>query len=129
VVSDQAGVSYHNDDHGRMDSATDGTKIAYNELGLPIEIDRGSLSSTFKYDGLHARVLKSGPLGTTVSIGGIYELRHGSGGDEEAFLVEGTDGATVAQVVYDGAAGADSIEFLLSDRQVSSWSTSAPLTA
>ena len=60
------------------------------------------MTTTFKYDALHARVLKSNNQGSsTISIGGLYEKRVTSSDTTYAYYVVGERGV-VAQIEIDG---------------------------
>jgi RHS repeat-associated protein len=106
------GTSYGYDALGRQVSSSQGLAISYNSFDLPTSITptAGAAPTTFLYDANRQRVLKTGPAGTTVSLGGgLYERRIGqgtNGGDLHVFNVQG-----LAQVVYDDGAASEKTEY------------------
>ncbi len=105
--------NYGYDDRGRQDQSPDRT-VDYTTFDLPKSITTAGVPTTFGYDAHRARVKKTGPAGTIISIGGLYELHEGPNGTEHVFRVPGTDGS-VAEVVYDPASGSLERRFVLAD--------------
>ncbi len=74
VTGASTGDSYLYDLRGNQTSAPElGRTISFTSFALPKSVTTASGTTTFLYDANHQRVLKSGPSGTTVYIGGIYE--------------------------------------------------------
>jgi len=114
-LNERDGVVYHYDERGRLDSSDAGLLIAYTDFDLPKSYRKGDDVTELKYDAGHHRVRKSGPSGTTIYIGGIYERREDAQGTKHVFNISGPDGM-VAQVVYDQTYPTeDNIEYLHQD--------------
>jgi RHS repeat-associated protein len=83
-----------------------GRQIAYTSFDLPRTIDTADGRTSFGYDGFGDRVLKQGPGGSVIALGGLYERRvDASTGISHVFYVQG-GGRSIAQVVWTEAAGA-----------------------
>jgi RHS repeat-associated protein len=92
--------SYTYDEIGNQKSAP-GRRAAFWEFGLPKQVTTNAITTTFKYDALRARVVKSNDHGSsTISIGGLYEKRVDGGQTTYANFVLGERGV-VAQVEVD----------------------------
>jgi RHS repeat-associated protein len=93
--------AYAYDELGNQTTAP-GRTAQFWEFGLPRQITSSGTTTTFKYDALHDRVLKSNNQGSsTISIGGLYEKRVTSSDTTYAYYVVGERGV-VAQIEIDG---------------------------
>jgi RHS repeat-associated protein len=114
-LNKREGMEYHYDARGRLDSSSADLLITYTDFDLPKSYKKGNDVTELSYDAGHHRVRKSGPSGTTIYIGGIYERREDAQGTKHVFTLSGPDGL-VAQVVYDPTYPTqDTIEYLHQD--------------
>jgi RHS repeat-associated protein len=79
-----------------------GRAIVHSAFDLPRRVTKNGSTWALMYDAFGHRVKKTGPDGTTLYVGDLYELRETASGITHVFHVEGTDGP-VAEVIYDGA--------------------------
>ncbi|WP_104983893.1 RHS repeat-associated core domain-containing protein [Sorangium cellulosum] len=114
AVSSNLDGSFFYDARGRLEQDPD-RSLAYTSFDLPREIATAAGVTRFEYDAAGARVRKQGPAGTTVTIGGLYQRREDAGGTKHVFLVPGSDGLAVAQVVVDEASGEQQVQYLHHD--------------
>lgn len=94
----QAATTYQYDARGRQVLAP-GRSVHYSDADLPRGIGTLGSETTFLYDAFGARVSKTGGLGTTLTLGDLYERRTTSGAVEHVFYVHSDEGAVV-EVVY-----------------------------
>ncbi|WP_437675410.1 RHS repeat-associated core domain-containing protein [Sorangium sp. So ce131] len=106
--------SFFYDARGRLEQDPD-RSLAYTSFDLPREIATAAGVTRFEYDAAGARVRKQGPAGTTVTIGGLYQRREDADGTKHVYLVPGSDGLAVAQVVVDEASGERWVQYLHHD--------------
>ncbi|AUX35167.1 MULTISPECIES: FG-GAP-like repeat-containing protein [Sorangium] len=116
VVSYNLDGSFHYDARGRLERDPE-REIRYTSFDLPREITTAAGVTRFDYDAAGARVRKVGPAGTTVTVGGLYERRQGEEGTKHVFLVPGSDGLMVAQVVVEAGSAARRVQYLHQDAQ------------
>ena len=90
-------TAYHYDSHGRQDQQIGGRTLTYTPLDLPKTVTLAATSGsgtggatwTLQYDAFGNRAQKSGPDGTTVYVGGVYQLRTTSAGQDHVYQVPG----------------------------------------
>ena len=99
VVSNQHDI-YAYDALGRQWSGG-GRVIGHSAFDLPRTVTRNGNAWTLLYDAFGNRVKKTGPDGSTIYVGGLYERRETAAGIKHVFHVDGTDGP-VAEVTFDG---------------------------
>jgi RHS repeat-associated protein len=99
VVNNQHDI-YAYDTLGRQVSGG-GRTIGHSAFDLPRRVTKNGSTWGLLYDAFGHRVKKTGPDGTTIYVGDLYELRETASGIKHVFHVEGTDGP-VAEVIYDG---------------------------
>ncbi|WP_437968481.1 RHS repeat-associated core domain-containing protein [Sorangium sp. So ce260] len=116
AVSSNLDGSFFYDARGRLEQDPE-REIRYTSFDLPREITTAAGVTRFDYDAAGARVRKAGPAGTTVTLGGLYERRQGAEGTKHVFLVPGSDGLMVAQVVVDERSGERRVQYLHQDAQ------------
>ena len=76
VAEISGGRTFSYDNVGNM--LSDGLRsYAWNADNMPTSITMGGATTSFVYDGLGRRVKKSGPSGTTLYIGDLYEISGG----------------------------------------------------
>jgi RHS repeat-associated protein len=81
-------AQYSYDSHGRQTSGA-GRSIVYNAYDLPKTLSSSGNTWTLLYDAFGNRVQKSGPDGTTIYVGGLYEKRTTNAGVLDVFHVPG----------------------------------------
>ena len=99
LVNNQHDI-YEYDTLGRQKNGG-GRAIAYSAFDLPRRVTKNGSTWGLLYDAFGHRVKKTGPDGTTIYVGDLYELRETTSGIKHVFHVDGTDGP-VAEVIYDG---------------------------
>ena len=99
VVSNQHDI-YAYDALGRQWSGG-GRVIGHSAFDLPRTVTKNGNAWTLLYDAFGNRVKKTGPDGTTIYVGGLYERRETAASIKHVFHVDGTDGP-VAEVTFDG---------------------------
>lgn len=92
---------YTYDTLGRQLSGGGRTIPSYSAFDLPKTLSKNGMTWNLAYDAFGQRVKKTGPDGTTIYVGGLYERRESSAGTQHVFHVDGTDGP-VAEVIFDG---------------------------
>ncbi|WP_437528767.1 FG-GAP-like repeat-containing protein [Sorangium sp. So ce726] len=116
AVSSSLDGSFFYDARGRLEQDPE-REIRYTTFDLPREITTAGGVTRFDYDAMGARVRKAGPSGTTVTVGGLYERRQGAEGTQHVFLVPGSDGLMVAQVVVKEGSAERRVQYLHQDAQ------------
>jgi RHS repeat-associated protein len=84
--------AYTFDARGRLVNPN-GQTTTYTEFDLPRQIGE----TQFRYDAEGTRVSKTGPTGTHLTLGGLYERRVDAQGTTDVYLVPGPEGV-VAQI-------------------------------
>ena len=97
LTNNYAGA-YIYDQHGRQILAPD-RQVTYTEFDLPRTVTTASGTTSFAYDADQRRVKKSGPAGSTITLGGLYERRESSDGVEHVFYYLGPEGP-IGQMTY-----------------------------
>ncbi|MFO0762978.1 MAG: RHS repeat-associated core domain-containing protein [Byssovorax sp.] len=92
--------SFVYDDRGRQKKAPDRTVI-FAEHDRPKSVFTAEGETHFTYDAMGNRVRKTGPGGTVLTFGGLYERRTIAGKTQHIFTVEGGEGAAL-QIIEDG---------------------------
>jgi RHS repeat-associated protein len=105
---------------GRVTGDTQRT-YTYTEFDLPRTIVQpspiggGNITTTFDYDGDNQRVRKSSSLGTTITLGGLFEKRTTPAGTvTDVYYIPGPEGV-VAQLTVDETTQAETLEYLHHD--------------
>lgn len=116
AVSSSLDGSFFYDARGRLEQDPE-REFRYTSFDLPRRIITAAGETRFDYDASGARVRKSGPAGTTVTLGGLYERRQGVEGTKHVFLVAGSDGLMVAQMAVEEGSAARRLQYLHQDAQ------------
>ncbi|WP_437832732.1 FG-GAP-like repeat-containing protein [Sorangium sp. So ce1153] len=116
AVSSSLEGGFFYDARGRLEQDPE-REVHYTNFDLPREIVTAAGTTRFDYDAAGARVRKQGPAGTTVTLGGVYERRQGAEGTKHVFLVPGSDGLVVAQVVVEEGSAERRVQYLHQDAQ------------
>ncbi|WP_433931900.1 FG-GAP-like repeat-containing protein [Sorangium cellulosum] len=116
AVSSNLDGSFFYDARGRLERDPE-REVHYTSFDLPLKIITAAGETRFDYDASGARVRKQGPAGTTVTLGGLYERRQGAEGTKHVFLVPGSDGLMVAQVVVEEGSTERRVQYLHQDAQ------------
>jgi RHS repeat-associated protein len=106
---------YEYDARGQQTAGADGRAVAYTEYGLPTQITRDGVQWQFGYDATHRRARKTGPAGSTIYVGSLYEKRVATDGTESHVMYVLAGGDVKAQIVVDGASGDPQIDYLMRD--------------
>ena len=110
---------YEYDARGQQTSGADGRAVSYTEYGLPTQITRDGVQWQFGYDATHRRARKTGPAGSTIYVGSLYEKRVATDGTESHVMYVLAGGDVKAQIVVDGASGGQKIDYLMRDHLAS----------
>jgi RHS repeat-associated protein len=106
---------YGYDSRGQQTAGADQRTVAYTEYGLPTQITSNGVQWQFGYDATHRRATKTGPGGSTIYVGSLYEKRVSTGGTESHVMYVLAGGEVKAQIVVDGTGGGEKIDYLLRD--------------
>ena len=106
---------YGYDARGQQTAGADQRTVAYTEYGLPTQITSNGVQWQFGYDATHRRAMKTGPGGSTIYVGSLYEKRVSTGGTESHVMYVLAGGDVKAQIVVDGTGGGEKIDYLLRD--------------
>ncbi len=101
------------DDSGRRTSAP-WDHVEYTSFDLPKSIDTGGGSRKFAYDADQNRVLQTDKDLLVVTIGKLYERRHGPAGKRQLFRVL-SDTGVVAERSFDETTGATKLSYVHRD--------------
>jgi RHS repeat-associated protein len=126
ALATRNGVSYQYNKAGEQVSGA-GRSITYNTNGLPTTMTWGQgQTTTYRYDAAGARVRKADGSGTTITIGGLFELRDPAGtGSTDIHNLYNivVEGRTIAQVTKTQntatgpVVGTDKVLYLNADAQ------------
>jgi RHS repeat-associated protein len=105
---------YGYDARGQQTAGADQRVVAYTEYGLPTQITSNGVQWQFGYDATHRRATKTGPGGSTIYVGSLYEKRVDQGTESHVMYVL-AGGEVKAQIVVDGTGGGEKIDYLLRD--------------
>jgi RHS repeat-associated protein len=98
LASSTDGV-YGYDDKGNQTSAP-GRTVTYTSFDLPATLTTSAGTTTFRYDAADRRVMKETGVGSTLSIGGLYERRVSNGQTTHIFYVRGAGHQPIAQIEW-----------------------------
>ena len=106
---------YGYDARGQQTVGADQRTVAYTEYGLPTQITSNGVGWQFGYDATHRRATKTGPAGSTIYIGSLYEKRVSTGGTESHVMYVLAGGEVKAQIVVDATGSGEKIDYLVRD--------------
>jgi RHS repeat-associated protein len=106
---------YGYDARGQQTAGADQRVVAYTEYGLPTQITSNGVQWQFGYDATHRRATKTGPGGSTIYVGSLYEKRVSTGGTKSHVMYVLAGGEVKAQIVVDDTGGGEKIDYLMRD--------------